>query len=115
MVLANGAKLSESIPYYQKAVSLDPANPVAYHNLGNTYAGLGLTNQAINSYNKALELDPRFLFTYGKLINLYTAFGRYNEAITTLEQYIKQVGPSPELNTILENLKTRTTTQKTNK
>ncbi|HYN14489.1 MAG TPA: protein kinase [Terriglobales bacterium] len=60
-----GRKLSQqkgqvvAIPYYQRAVELDPNFAVAYSNLGVIYSNLGQATRATENVKKAFELRER--------------------------------------------------------
>ncbi|PIP17791.1 MAG: hypothetical protein COX43_02380, partial [Parcubacteria group bacterium CG23_combo_of_CG06-09_8_20_14_all_35_9] len=73
---------------YKRAINLDLANPVAYHNLGNTYHAIGKTDLAIENYKTAISLDPKFVFSYNALVSLYLENKNYQEAQKVLEDYL---------------------------
>ena len=80
-------KMAEKL--YRKAITLDPLNPVAYHNLANLYQTIGKTDLAIKNYKKAVSLDPNFVFSYNALVDLYLRTKNYQEARQILEDYLK--------------------------
>lgn len=75
----NGAKTQ-----YEKVVSLNSKDSVAWNNLGNTYRDLNKTSEAVNAYNKAIDSDPKAINSYVNLANLqlYT-LNKSNDAIAT--------------------------------
>ncbi len=107
MSLANVGKTAEAIGYYQTAIELDSANPVAYHNLANAYASLGQLDKASQLYEKALEMDPKFLYSYGKLIQLLVHLQDYRKALLVLDKYEQQIGKIAELEALRTDLESR--------
>ena len=89
MEMAERGIHDQAIFIYYKAIVLDDKNPVAYHNLANSYRDTKKTDLAIQYYNKALELDPEFYYTYGALANVYINAKEYDKAIATLREYVK--------------------------
>jgi tetratricopeptide (TPR) repeat protein len=73
------AKLGESyhksrqydraVEYYRKASEANPANPDVHNNLGNVYAEMGKSAEALAEFQKAAELNPagaaRYYFNLG--------------------------------------------------
>lgn len=51
----------QAIPYYNKAIGINPSFANAYFSRGVAFAeGKGQYDEAISDYNKALEIDPGF-------------------------------------------------------
>src|SRR5208337_3908797 len=48
-----------ALPYYKRAIELDPNFAMAYADLGVSYANLGQTSLAIENYKKAFDLRDR--------------------------------------------------------
>jgi Tfp pilus assembly protein PilF len=71
---------------YKRAISLDPNNPVAYHNLANTYKKIGRIKEAIEEYQKAIAVDKNFIFSYLGLADLYFRNKNYSKAKEILEK-----------------------------
>lgn len=89
---------------YQKAINLDPAQPVAYHNLANTYRATGKTELAIENFKVALSHDPEFLFSYNALVNLYLENKNYQEARRILEKYLNYTPSKVETLSLLAQI-----------
>jgi DNA-binding winged helix-turn-helix (wHTH) protein/tetratricopeptide (TPR) repeat protein len=55
--LGNAGKLEECIPFFQKAVDLDPHFAMAVADLGNAYSALGAVERSTGYYKKAFDLS----------------------------------------------------------
>jgi len=53
----------KSIPYYEKAVEINPQSGYNYNDLGYGYRNIGAYEKAIAAWEKALELKPDFKYT----------------------------------------------------
>lgn len=53
-------EFQDAIPYYKKAISINPDPPQSYGNLGICYACLGEKETALSYIDKALEIDPNY-------------------------------------------------------
>jgi curved DNA-binding protein CbpA len=51
-------KYNEAIKCYDKAIEIDPNNPVVWNNKGLALNSLGKYDEAITSYDKAIGIDP---------------------------------------------------------
>ncbi len=81
-----------AIPYYTKAIQLDPKFTLAYAMRASAYSGLKEYPQAIADYDNVLELDKENLIAYADrgLANLET--GRYLAATVDLGEAIRRKG-----------------------
>ncbi len=86
MAYDEARRYDEALPIYERAIALDPGNPVAYHNIGTMWRQRGEMEKAVAAFSKALELDPNFLFSYKSLAASYLDSGRPAEASQTLER-----------------------------
>jgi tetratricopeptide (TPR) repeat protein len=50
----------KAIETCKQAIRIDPNDAIAYNNLGNAYAGLGLYKEAIEAYKQAILIDPNY-------------------------------------------------------
>ncbi|MBI4310051.1 MAG: tetratricopeptide repeat protein [Candidatus Omnitrophica bacterium] len=66
--------------WYKKAIAMDPANPVAYHNIAGTYRDTGRLALAEANFKKAITLNPKFIFSYRSLAELYWRLGDFAQA-----------------------------------
>ncbi|MCF7873749.1 MAG: tetratricopeptide repeat protein [Candidatus Omnitrophica bacterium] len=60
-----------ALPFYQKAIKLDPEYVQAYNDLGVAYEMRGRLNKAKRYYQKALEINSKFLPAHANLALLY--------------------------------------------
>jgi cytochrome c-type biogenesis protein CcmH/NrfG len=51
-------QFEQAIPWYQKALALDPKNVNARTDLGTSYYSLGRAEEAAQEYQKSLQVDP---------------------------------------------------------
>ena len=57
-LLYDHKQFEQAIPWYEKALELDPHNVDARTDLGTAYYNLGRADEAIREYRKSLEVDP---------------------------------------------------------
>jgi len=65
---------------YQTATSIDPSDPIAYHNLGNLYFKLNRLDDAEKYLLEAIKNDSTFHYSYISLARLYLAQGNLTHA-----------------------------------
>lgn len=85
----NKNKLEEAIQAYQKALSLDPDNPVVMKNLGDAFYLKKDYAQTVEICQKALKSSPRFHQARSTLGLAYYRLGRYQEALEEFEIVLK--------------------------
>lgn len=92
--LSNTGKLSEAIPYYERAVSIDPANVSYRIDFARSLASGNLNGDAEFQFNKALEIDPASPQAHFYLAELYYNADprRVNDALDHYERTI-EFGP----------------------
>ena len=61
-------KFSDAVPWYQKSLTLDPANVNARTDLGTAYFDLGHPQEAVKEFNQSLKIDPNHQPTLFNLI-----------------------------------------------
>ena len=59
VALQDLGKLDEALDAYNKALTLKPSYPLAYHNIGVVLNEQGKSDDAIKGFNKALALEAR--------------------------------------------------------
>ncbi len=94
LFLRQGLKLlqqgeyAQSILDYNKAIDLDPDNPVAYNHRGFAKGRLEQYEDALTDYDRALALDPNYAATYNNRGFANRSLERYAEAILDYDQAI---------------------------
>jgi tetratricopeptide (TPR) repeat protein len=79
---------SAAIAIWNKVVSHDPGDVVAWNNRGCTLSNLAIYSEAIKSYDRALTLDPNYAGAwYNRGLALY-AMGNYPEALANYDKAI---------------------------
>ena len=89
VVLKQKGKLSQSIIYFKKALSINPQDFETYYNLGNTYKVLNEFQQSENNYKKAISLNPNFTDAYNNLGAILRELGRLEESETAYKKAIQ--------------------------
>jgi tetratricopeptide (TPR) repeat protein len=72
---------SEAIPYFDKALTLDPKHVLAMIGKGYALDKLGNHTQAVFYYEKAKATDPRYIPDLTNKANFLDKIGNYNLAI----------------------------------
>ncbi len=85
----NKDRLEEAIRAYQKALSLDPENPVVMKNLGDAFYLAKEYARAVEICQKALKSNPRFHQARSTLGLAYYRMGKYREAQEEFEIVLK--------------------------
>jgi tetratricopeptide (TPR) repeat protein len=88
----NKGRLPEAAEAFQKAAELDPANPVAFNNLGLAYVRMGRTRDAVDAFESAVSLRPTSANFQYNLARIYQLAKNYPKAI---EHYQKTVALDP--------------------
>ncbi len=70
----------ESLDACQRAVDINPNEPLLWVNLGAEQGKRGQNQQSLNSLNKALELKPNYSLAYYNKCVILTNLGRHQEA-----------------------------------
>ena len=82
-------KYTEAIKCYDKAIEIDPDNPVVWNNKGLALDSLGKYDEAITSYDKAIKIDPNDADAWNNKGLALDSLGKYDEAITSYDKAIK--------------------------
>jgi tetratricopeptide (TPR) repeat protein len=86
VALLNSGKYNESIPYFDKALAINPKDFYALYNKGAALLNLQKYNESIPYFDKALAINPKdFYALYNKGAAL-SKTGRYNESITYFDK-----------------------------
>ncbi|MCA8925616.1 MAG: tetratricopeptide repeat protein, partial [Planctomycetes bacterium] len=80
---------AEALEDYDRALQLDPENPLAYCNRGASKAGLGRHAEAIEDYDRALQLDPTIALAYCNRGVSKRSLGRHAEALEDFDRALE--------------------------
>jgi Tfp pilus assembly protein PilF len=84
----NKGQIEEAIASFDKAISLDDKNALAYVGLGKAYSRKGDFEEAIASFDKAISLDDKNALAYVGLGYTYARKGDFEEAIASFDKAI---------------------------
>jgi tetratricopeptide (TPR) repeat protein len=87
--LLNSGRYREAIPYFDKAIRLNPRYVEAYNNRGNAYRDLGQYQRAIQDYDEAIRLNPRLVHPYYNRGNAYSSLRQHQRAIQDYDEAIR--------------------------
>jgi len=73
-------RLNGAIPAFERSIGLDPVNPEAYHQYGQSLMVLGRAGEAATAYHSALALQPGQAMTLVPLAALASRAGDLGEA-----------------------------------
>jgi tetratricopeptide (TPR) repeat protein len=79
----------EAIPYFRKAIELDPKYAKAYNGLGYALDGQGKYGEAVAADRKAIELNPANAEAYNNLGNALKNQGNAGEAVAAYRKAIE--------------------------
>ncbi len=79
----------KAILYFNKAIELDPVNPVVYSNRGAAYSAKGKHDQAIADWTRALEVDPKYGSAYYNRGRTFCVMKQYDKAIPDLDKALE--------------------------
>lgn len=80
---------NQAILYFNKAIELDPTNPMFYINRGAAYAAKGRNDQAVSDWTKALEIDPKHRSAYYNRGRTFCVMKQYDKAISDLDKALE--------------------------
>ena len=63
--LLNAGKPGEAVPYFDRAIRLNPRDVETYTNRGIAWREMGDLSGAITDFDKATELNPKYARAYG--------------------------------------------------
>ena len=78
--LLKTGNIEQAVPYYQKAIALNPNCAQAYNDLGIIFETKGNIEEAERMYLKAIEIAPDYPNSYSNLALLYERQGDYANA-----------------------------------
>jgi len=74
-----------ALPYYERAMELDPLSTIAAHDMGLVNMILGNYEQCAFYFKKAIDINPNWTWGYVKLGLDYTHMGMCEEALASAE------------------------------
>jgi tetratricopeptide (TPR) repeat protein len=80
--------LTQALKDYDRAISLNPQDPVPYNNRGVALAVLDQTQAAITALNEAIRLNPKYAEAY---YNRGTVYDRLGQKQTAMEDYDRAI------------------------
>ncbi|KDR84867.1 hypothetical protein GALMADRAFT_149409 [Galerina marginata CBS 339.88] len=98
-----------AIESYNKAVALDPINPVYYSNRAAAHSSKGDHLSAVGDAEKAISVDPKFVKAYHRLGHAQYSIGDYKAAANAFERGLKLEPGNASLKSGLQNAKARIT------
>jgi len=105
--LMSSKDYSGAIEVYNKAVELDPSNPVYYSNRAAAYSSKEEHERAIVDSKKALEVDPSFVKAYSRLGHAHYCLKNYTDAVEAFSNGLKLEPNNAHLKAGLENARAR--------
>jgi adenylate cyclase len=99
-----GGRHEEAIPFFKKAMRLNPMNPSYYlWGLGTAYRHSGRYEEAIAVCKKAIHSEPDYLHAHSILASLYSLSGREEEARTAAAEVLR-IDPNYSVDHLAETL-----------
>ncbi|HEY3781197.1 MAG TPA: sulfotransferase [Fimbriimonadaceae bacterium] len=92
--------IDTSTYYLEKAVKLEPQNPVLLCKLGSAYELLARETEAFSQYERAINAAPKAEEAYSKLGRLFMGHGNYVEAIELCEKGLKVLPDSAQMHLV---------------
>jgi tetratricopeptide (TPR) repeat protein len=88
MAYLNEGNYTEAIPFFDKALAINPNNSLTLNNKGAALYGLGIYNESIAYFDKALSVNPGYttaLYNKGAALS---KLGIYNESIAYFDKVL---------------------------
>jgi len=88
MAYLNAGNYTEAIPYFDKALAINPNYSLALNNKGAALDGLGIYNESIAYFDKVLAINPSYtkaLYNKGAALS---KLGIYNESIAYFDKVL---------------------------
>jgi stage II sporulation protein D len=82
-------KHSESLPYFEQALTIEPTSSVIHADLARALEKLGDNLKAISHFVSALKYDPSASELNEKLGDIYLELGDYRKALESFEKVLK--------------------------
>lgn len=106
-IYADGLEKPEAaVPWYEKAIEVDPGNLLLRHKLASQYQSVGRIDDAIGLWRRLIE-DPAFAqadFVPLGLASVYQYAGRFEDAKATLRKAIEVIPRLPNYDILLSQV-----------
>jgi adenylate cyclase len=90
MALNYAGRSEEAIPFFQKAIRLDPVGTTSiYLHYGGALRITGRYEEAVSAYKKSLQREPNNIFAHVGLAGTYSMMGRDKEARAVAEEVLR--------------------------
>jgi len=99
-----------AIESYNKAVNLDPTNPVYYSNRAAAYSSKGDHLAAVGDAEQAISVDPKFVKAYHRLGHAQYSLGDFKASTSAFERGLKLEPGNAGLKSGLQNSQARIAT-----
>lgn len=86
---ANMGMMDKSASQFEKAVTANPKDYIAYYNLGTVNLGLNKTEDALKNYEKAIKLMPNYAPPHFGMASLYQQKNLLDEAVIEYKKALK--------------------------
>ncbi|MBE3560953.1 MAG: tetratricopeptide repeat protein [Ktedonobacteraceae bacterium] len=97
-------RFAEAIPHYQRVITVNPAFPAIWFNLGFAQRLLNRLDEAATSYQRAIEVDPHEIRAYAELIAIMMNRADKQQARSIAQQGISNNPQSPQLHALLASV-----------
>jgi tetratricopeptide (TPR) repeat protein len=92
VTMAQMARYTRAIPYFEKVLAVDPRDFMALCNLGFAHVAMGNLDQAITFFEEGLSCDETHFDLLFQLGKIYSSQGRFSDTIKVLER-AEKMGP----------------------
>lgn len=89
-------QFKKSIEYFNKAIEINPIDPLTYKYLGDLYNALGDNNNSLGNYDLAISLDPQFTQAYFSRGNVFCKKNKLEKALNDYNKAIELNQENPE-------------------
>lgn len=89
-------KYAEAIPFFEKALAIDPMFAFCWDNLGICYRRIGNYEKALDAYNHSLNVDPNGATPLQNIPVVYESQKKYEKAAEAYAIYLKKFPKDPE-------------------
>jgi tetratricopeptide (TPR) repeat protein len=89
-----------ALPYYDRAIAVDPTNPVWFDLKGYALLRAGRTDEAVQALQRAVTLDPQYIWGHYNLALAYWAAGNKPGAI---QEVTRVLAIDPTFRTVIKD------------